>query len=560
MMVSVLGALSVESALLLEPLMEKYAASPVALAIKLAYPIGALALLSLIVLSLGGLRRSLVWRVISLAMAMFAFADTASMVFEITPQFDFGPTIIDVIWGLGILALGMSSWSGFASTPGHDEQRAVTIPYMLALASLSLMVIDRLHRLHPVAVALAAGTLLVAAINSGLAVREVRALAQSRKEARTDELTGLPNRRSFTEMIEESIERAALVGSPLAILMIDLDGFKVVNDTLGHHTGDELLRMVAQRFSGTLAPGDVLARLGGDEFGVVVHPREEVGWAFEAGMRLTQALDDRIDLDGLRLQVKGSTGIALYPDHGTSAALLLQRADVAMYEAKRAGGGVRFYSPNFDRNSREQLQRLEDLRLAIEGNQLALFYQPKVRFSDGVLVGVEALVRWQHPQRGLLAPDQFLPLAIAGGLLPHLTRSVLSIAISQAGRWRYEGTPIGVAVNVGSADLVDESLPGLIGELLQRYQVPASALTIEITEDAVIADPVRTASVVAEIRSFGAKVAVDDFGAGYASLSHLRELTSTNSSSIDRWWTASNIHRVNRRSCTQPSAWPMPLV
>lgn len=521
--VCALGALAIESAIALGPLLDHFAGNPSTIVVALFYPIADLALAVFVIFGLGW-RRSLVWRYITCGLGLFFLADTIFLVLETRTGYSPGSSL-DVFWLAGAAAIGLGTWSDFASVSNsYREHNAVVAPYVFAVCALGVLIVDRFHRLHPVSVVMAVVTLVLTVAQSGLAVREIRALAESRREARTDELTELPNRRSFTEWIAETLERAASTSSPLAILMVDLDGFKVVNDTLGHHTGDELLRLVSRRFQGTLAPGDVLARLGGDEFGIVVHPQPVAGWAFEAGMRLCQALEERFDLDGLRLQASGSIGIALYPDHGDSSSVLLQRADVAMYEAKRAGGGVRFYSTTFDRNSREQLQRLEDLREAIEHDQLTLFYQPKVRFSDGSLVGVEGLVRWQHPVRGLLTPDQFLPLAVSGGLLPHLTRKVLNIAVHQAGRWLFEGYEISVAVNAGSADLVDENLPVLIKELLDRYAVPAHMLTIEITEDAVIADPVRTAEVVATIRGLGARVAVDDFGAGYASLSHLREL------------------------------------
>lgn len=398
------------------------------------------------------------------------------------------------------------------------------VPFAFAMTAVVLIILDRFRPIHPVALVLSGLTLGVAGLRASLAFRELRTLTQTRREARTDELTQLPNRRSFSEIIGRAVSDASETDGSLAVLMVDLDGFKVVNDTLGHQTGDELLREVARRFTATLAPGDRLARLGGDEFGIVVLPREEPGWALAAGARLAESLEQRMELDGVPIQVRASVGAALYPDHGLTPSQLLQRADVAMYEAKRSGGGVRFYSQTFDRNSREQLEHLDELRNAIAHDQLVLYFQPKVRFVDGTLAGVEALVRWDHPTRGLLQPGDFLPLAAQGGLLPQLTRKVLASALEQASRWHAAGTMVNLAVNVGSADVVDPAFPDVVESLLRRYNVPAPMLTIEITEDAVIEDPVRTKDVVARIRALGARVSIDDFGAGYASLSLLREL------------------------------------
>ncbi len=520
------GALAFESAMTLGWMRSRTDLSMQSMLITVVYGLGDVALVVILVVGLGGWRRSRTWGFMTIGLLLFAMADSLMVVAgPSSPTNDVLSRSVSAVWLIGLCVVGLSSWSGFATSAISDRRESsLLLPFSFAAVAVGLILVDRFQRIDVASVVLATLCIVLAVVRAGMAVRDLRMLSESRKEARTDELTGLPNRRAFTEMIAEAVERSASVSSPLAILMIDLDGFKVVNDTLGHHSGDELLREVARRFATTLAPGDVLARLGGDEFGVVVQPRPAAGWAFEAGARLTKSLSERFELDGLALRVSGSVGISLYPDHADTPSALLQRADVAMYEAKRAGGGVRFYSTNFDRNSREQLEQLEQLRVGIESSQLVLFYQPKVMFSDGSLKGVEALVRWQHPTRGLLTPDQFLPLAVSGGLLPNLTRAVLGLAVAQAGRWQYEGSPISIAVNVGSADLVDPSFPDLVLGLIGSYQLPAELLTIEITEDAVIDDPVLTAAVVARLRHLGVKVAVDDFGAGYASLSHLREL------------------------------------
>jgi diguanylate cyclase len=524
-LVSGLGALAINAALAFDTTSAAVSTDPIVTAVTLAYPVGDVLLALLIVAGLGGWRRN---RSVGLLLAGFlllAGGDTMFIANKAGAGYHIGAAT-DFVWLAAAVALGLSATVGLrvgARSEWADDNNAV-FPLTFALAALGLLILDRFRPIDTIAVVLAALTIVAIGFRAKVALQALGELADTRREARTDELTSLPNRRSFTEMIGAALESASLSESPLAIVMVDLDGFKVVNDTLGHHRGDELLREVAHRFNESLSDGDVLARLGGDEFGLVVHPRDQPGWAYDAARRLHLALEKIFEIDGLRLHVKGSVGVALHPQDGDTPEILLQRADVAMYEAKRSNGGVRFYSAEFDRNSREQLQQLDELRDGIIAGQLVLHYQPKVRFSDGIVTGVEALVRWQHPVRGLLGPGQFLPVAVAGGLLPQLTRQIITMAIEQAGRWRADGRHLGVAVNVGSADLMDEAFPDMIGSLVRRNGLPSGMLTIEITEDSVIEDPVRTANVVAMIRSMGIKVSIDDFGAGYASLSHLREL------------------------------------
>jgi diguanylate cyclase len=524
-LVSGFGALAVCSALAFDSTVVDVSSKPLMIGIALAYPVGDILLSLLIVAGMGGWRRNRSIGLLLVGFALMAFADTMFLAAQSGAGYQVGDTT-DYVWLAAIVALGMAATVGLRPGMRHEwsDDRSAAMPMTFAIAALGLLIVDRFHPVNNVAIGLAALTIIGLGFRAKSALSDLGELASTRREARTDDLTSLPNRRSFTEMIATALERASINEAPLAIVMVDLDGFKVVNDTLGHHRGDELLREVGLRFQHTLSEGDVLARLGGDEFGLVVHPRQQPGWAYDAGRRLLLALENVFELDGLRLHVKGSVGVALHPQDGDSPEILLQRADVAMYEAKRAGSGIRFYSADSDRNSRETLQQLDELRDGIAADQLVLHFQPKVRFADGIVTGVEALVRWQHPERGLLAPGQFLPVAVAGGLLPQLTKKIVASAVEHAGRWRAEGRPLNVAVNVGSADLMDETFPDMLSKLITQHSLPPGTVTIEITEDSVIEDPERTALVVAHLRSMGIKVSIDDFGAGYASLSHLREL------------------------------------
>lgn len=524
-LVSGLGALAINAAVALDPATSSVSTNPLVIAVTLAYPVLDVLLALMLVVGLGGWRRGKSVAFLLLGLAMFGIGDTLYLNSLSANGYALGDNI-DLFWLLGIVAFGLAATVGIGRNARHEweDENLTVFPLTFAVGAVLVILVDRFRSLHWIALVLAGATLVSVAVRAKTALRDLGELASTRREARTDELTLLPNRRSFTEMIALALDRASISESPLAVVMIDLDGFKVVNDTLGHHRGDELLREVARRFDESIAEGDILARLGGDEFGLVVHPSHVPGWAHGAGRRLLDALEHGFELDGLRLHVKASVGIALYPDDGDTPETLLQRSDVAMYEAKRSGSGVRFYSSDFDRNSRDKLKQLDELRHGISEEQLVLHYQPKVRFADGVVTGVEALVRWQHPARGLLGPGDFLPVAVSGGLLPHLTRQVVMMAFEQGGRWHTAGKNLGIAVNVGSADLIDEAFPPMVSDLVRRYGLPHGMVTIEITEDSVIADPVRTAEVVSTLRGLGLRVSVDDFGAGYASLSHLREL------------------------------------
>jgi diguanylate cyclase len=518
-----IGALALISFLALDPATASMRGGKLTNVFPLIYPVCDVFLLVLVMGGLQAWRHSRSGKYLVAAVGCSFISDTANLFFN-TDNSNVFADRITYLWLVSAALLALIAVEPTPSTERTGANVSLGVPFAFAMTSVTLLILDRFRSVHPIALVLSGATLAAAAVRASMAFQELRTLTQTRREARTDELTQLPNRRSFSEMIGRTVAGPTFDRSPVAVLMVDLDGFKVINDTLGHHTGDELLREVARRFTATLAPGDMLARLGGDEFGIVVQPREEPGWALAAASRLVESLQDRMELDGVPIQVRASVGASLYPDHGDTPSLLLQRADVAMYEAKRSGGGVRFYNQSFDRNSRERLQHLEELRNAIDHDQLVLYFQPKVRFVDGTLTGVEALVRWEHPTRGLLSPAEFLPLAVEGGLLPQLTRKVLAKAVTQAGLWHARGETLGISVNVGTADVVDSMFPSFVEQQLTRHRLPAALLTIEITEDSVIEDPVRTAQIVAQLRKLGVKVSIDDFGAGYASLSLLREL------------------------------------
>jgi diguanylate cyclase (GGDEF)-like protein len=350
-----------------------------------------------------------------------------------------------------------------------------------------------------------------------------RAEATLRRQTLHDDLTGLPNRLLLNDRLQHAISAARRDDAPFALLLVDLDRFKDVNDTLGHHAGDALLRMIGPRFQRALRSDDILARLGGDEFAILLFGADEPT-ARTVALRLLKTLDEPFELNGASLDIGGSVGMALYPQHGDDAEVFLQRADVAMYVAKRAGGGLAAYSPEHDHHSPERLAFQSELRHGIERGELILFYQPKFACLDGQLVGVEVLVRWRHPRRGLVMPDEFIPMGEETGLIKPLSRWVLEAAIRQCGAWRNDGRAVPIAVNLSMRDLHDTQLPDTIEQLLTRWQVAAHLLHVEITESTLMADPDRARTTVARLSALGVRIAIDDFGTGYSSLAYLKKL------------------------------------
>ena len=341
-----------------------------------------------------------------------------------------------------------------------------------------------------------------------------------RRQALHDALTDLPNR----TLLQRRAERGLRGGELGAILLIDLDRFKEVNDTLGHNHGDELLIEVAGRLRAALRRGDTLARLGGDEFAVLLPDLPHRAAAAELAGRLRDALRRPFALRGVAVELEASVGVALYPEHGTDFGTLVQRADVAMYDAKRGHSGVETYAAERDPYSADRLGLLAELRRAIEEDELVLHYQPKIALGSGAVTGVEALVRWQHPTRGLLSPAEFVPLAERTGAIADLTRWVLDTALAQCRAWRDEGFDVPVAVNLAAANIVDIALPAAVGELLAKHGVPGSRLECEISEHTVMADPVRATEVLARLRALGVRLSLDDFGTGHSSLAYLKRL------------------------------------
>lgn len=354
-------------------------------------------------------------------------------------------------------------------------------------------------------------------------IREERREATQaiRRLAYYDPLTDLPNRSHFLELVQRSIRDEDERGA--ALLLLDIDRFKEVNDTLGHGLGDELLQLIGERLRGAMFAGDTLARLGGDEFGILarIASVEDVGRIVE---RITRSLDAPVMIEGLPIVVEASIGVAIAPPHATDAGRLLQCADVAMYQAKATGSVHAVYAPELDKNRPERLALLGELREAIEAGDLVLHYQPKIELKSGRVVGAEALVRWQHPKRGMIPPDEFILSAERTGLIKPLTRWVLNEALRRWLIWRRDGGPSCVAVNLSARSLYEPNLPQQIAEVLLSCSVPAEALELEITESAIIADPKRAIETLQQLVDMGIRISIDDFGTGFTSLGAIRKL------------------------------------
>jgi diguanylate cyclase (GGDEF)-like protein len=343
-------------------------------------------------------------------------------------------------------------------------------------------------------------------------------------QALHDALTELPNRRMIIEHLETVLAAAAASGQPLALLLLDLDRFKAINDTLGHEVGDRLLRAVAGRLRATLGGAAIIGRLGGDEFAAIVPPSCDGAQAAAAAGRIMQALAEPFEIDAVALDVAASLGIALYPDHAEDQARLLRCADVAMYAAKQQGGGVATYDREKDDNSVRSLVLTGELRRALENRSLFLAFQPKVDLCSGRVCGVEALSRWVHPVHGFIPPDQFIPHAERTGLIQPLTQWCLETALERIVELRAKVPELSVAVNLSTRALHAGDVPATVAGLVAKWGIRPEGLTLEVTESALMEDPKRALDVLHRLSALGLRLSIDDFGTGYSSLAYLKSL------------------------------------
>ena len=418
-----------------------------------------------------------------------------------------------------------------ASTLSEDLQDALSAEAQAAYsrsAAVRARAAEPGPRLELLVVAAVAGALLAAGLCVVIALGHSRGLRLERSTTRHlqahDVLTGLPNRAVLHDRLAQSLLTARRKEGSLALLVIDLDRFKDINDALGHDYGDLLLAQLGPRLRAPLRESDTVARLGGDEFAVLLPHVLDLNAALLVAERIQQSLHLPFDVHGMSLAVEASIGVVVSPEHGDDVRTLFQRADVAMYVAKDNGVGIAAYERSLDGHSPERAALLGDLRRALEEDELLLHFQPQCSLATGALSGVEALVRWDHPTYGLLAPERFLPLAERTGLVHSLTKYVLNAAMGDCRRWYDEGIFLPVAVNLSARTLMDAGFSRDVEQVLAYWGVPPELLVLEITESALMADPDRARDLLIELSSLGVQISIDDFGTGYSSLTCLRTL------------------------------------
>jgi diguanylate cyclase (GGDEF)-like protein len=506
-----------------------------AVAVNLAYPVLDAMLIVVVVgvvVVVGRPRSPAVWALAG-GVAGFAVVD-CTFVYQAAVG-AFRPGTLLSSGSLGLMALvAVAGW--LPSEPGGGDRREllpdVVLPALFSLVCLGVLVVAARTEVPLIGVVFAGAGVAAAIIRTGLSFRAVRALAEHRREARTDELTGLANRRGFNEGLERALAHRAPDGR-LALLVVDLDDFKAVNDSFGHHHGDELLRQVASQLTQAVRGGDLVARIGADEFAVLLADADGALAASVAG-RVRAGFHHPFRLASRDLVIAASVGIALVPDDGREPVELLQHADLAMYEAKATRSGQARYRREVHPAGRVRLETTERLRRAIEDGEVVLHYQPQVSLRTGAVTGVEALARWEHPDGRLVPPSGFLAQMESGGLMPLLTGSVLAQAIRQGAAWRAQGHDLTVAVNLSVTNLLDPRFPQQVIGMLEAAQLPPGALELELTEDLFMADPVRARAAASALLGAGVSLVVDDYGTGFSTLGYLRDLRDVRGLKLDR--------------------------
>jgi diguanylate cyclase (GGDEF)-like protein len=504
--------------------------SALSTAVNLAYPIGDLLLLALVVGGTAVLpgRRKAPWLLLAGACSLNTVGDTFNL-FQSTVGSSLVGTVFNAVaWPGAFLLMSMAVWLRPRPSDPLARQRPIgfLLPGFAAAAALAILLAGTFHRLSRLSIGLATATLVLVGIRLALSARALRILTARRHEQSiTDELTGLGNRRYLFHVLDTFFEEAAnplLPARELAFLYLDLDHFKEINDSFGHPAGDELLRQLGPRLTASLRSSDVLVRLGGDEF-VVLLVDADARYATDVSERLMASIEEPFVLDVVSASIGASIGIAIAPKHATDASGLLRCGDVAMYRAKLGLGSIETYNPHLDDDG-NLLRLAEELRVALQEEQFILHYQPQLDLRTGAISGVEALLRWPHPRLGMVPPLKFIPIAEEAGLMPALTTLVLEDALAQCARWRAAGHEIDVSINVSPSNLLNDGFTGLIRQQLDRHRMPASALVLEITETCIISDYGRARAVIEELRDLGLTVSIDDFGAGFTSLAHLSDL------------------------------------
>lgn len=498
-----------------------------AISVNLVYPAGDLLLLMIVVamLALSGWRPGRAWGILAAALVILAVRDTLYVWQAAGGDYE-NDDAFTVLWPLGLLLLGIAAWQRprIVRDVVLEGWRVLGPPIVSSLIALGVLIYGATGDVTPVAIVLAALTILAAIVRVTLTFRDVVELAATAGQAAVDPLTGLPSRHALDRRLGVMVDAVRRSGSAFALLMIDLNRYRELTDTLGRRAGELVLTQVGPRLEPLFRPDDTLARLGDDEFVLLMTCDRAGTEAEEVAARIGAAFDQPFAVEGLELRIDATIGIALCPDHAEQAAELVQRAEVAVVDARKERTPFALYEPETDRFSRERLQLSTELHRALDQDQLELHFQPKAELAGGRVVGVEALVRWRHPERGLLGPYEFLPLAEHVGLMPRLTLTVLRDALRQCSRWRDEGIELPVAVNLSVTNLIDRGLATNVKSLLDEWSIPPRMLQLEVTEDIVMVDPDRAVEVLEDVAALGVGVSLDDYGTGYSSLAYLKRL------------------------------------
>jgi diguanylate cyclase (GGDEF)-like protein len=452
------------------------------------------------------------------------------------------------VLGLLVNFLGVTSYECYRDQDGGSlvqKLRAALLPVLAAELFSAVLLAAAVYfvvKTGTIGIVILAVVLVIFQYLVGELLKSQKRAEELRRRATTDELTGLANREHFSAVLEKRISRATETGTSFAVMLLDLDRFKEINDTLGHHYGDVLLRDLGPRLEKAVGANGLVARLGGDEFAVLPDVQSDDPAGLEAAAsKLLECVQQPIAVDELTLGIGASIGISRFPLDGEDVHDMLRRADVAMYSAKENHSSYKLYETALDRYSLRRFTVLNDFRTALENEQFVLHYQPVVAIDGEQVRGAEALVRWEHPELGLVPPNDFIPIAEQSGLIGPLTRYVLERAVAECKRWRSEGRALSVSVNLSVRDLLDLDLPGHVASILTAHDLLPGALHLEITEGMIMSDPDRALETVTHLRDLGVCISVDDFGTGYSSLANLKRLP-INELKIDRSFISSLPH------------------
>jgi diguanylate cyclase (GGDEF)-like protein len=526
-LIAVTGTAAIATAFIIPPIEHAARGAHAAVANDLQYPVAdtVILVLSVAVVGMRGWRTDRKWVLLIASMALLLAGDFAWTI-EIAHGARTADSADMLTYLLAFTFASAAVWQPERDPSAVDGQHwsTVIVPLAFTVISPTILVFDHFSRVSLAAFLLTMTSLVGAIMRMSLAMRDMLALGHIRRAALTDELTELPNRRMFLAKLRQEVAAVERNGGSLTTLMLDLDNFKQLNDTLGHDAGDELLRVIGPRLTGAVSAGSTVARLGGDEFAVLLEQNADGAAAEATAENVLDSFKKPFHVHGLVLRLTASVGIASFPQDADSPETLLKCADVAMYDAKRSRRGFEHYSPDRDDYTRERLELSGALADALDHGEIEAAFQPIADADTRRIFGAEALVRWRRPDGTVRMPSEFLEAAELAGLSRPLTRRVISLALAQAREWRAAGHQLYVCVNVTVADLLDESFPDEIWGALESHGLDADVLKIEVTESSIVANPERIGPVLRRLRTLGVEVALDDFGTGYSSLTHLREL------------------------------------